>query len=176
MSQDKNDLITGNVDYLNTIESYENIIKTALQIRSDIERLLMYAPDNEAVKSPNLYPIYPGDSSWAYDGKDGNHPVTKVRGRIDGRLYKCIQSCLMLDNWNPENVPSNWAVIDIEHEGTFEDPIPAARGMEYVYGLYYLDPEDENIYLCKRDGKEEGEKEILQFLPHELVGKYFEKS
>ena len=39
---------------------------------------------------------------------------------------------------------------------------------------YYLDPEDSQIYLCRRTGEEEGGKVVLQYLPHELVGQYFE--
>ena len=67
-----------------------------------------------------------------------------------------------------------WAVIQGSQAGTLEDPIPAVRGMEYQYGLYYLDPEDRQIYLCQRAGEEEGGKVVLQYLPHELVGQYFE--
>ena len=67
-----------------------------------------------------------------------------------------------------------WTVVgDPDTAGTLEDPIPAARGMEYTYGLYYKDPEDEQTYLCQREGEEAGGKIVLQFLPHELVGQYF---
>lgn len=54
------------------------------------------------------------------------------------------------------------------------DVITAERGMEYVYGQKYLDPEDSNVYICKRIGEADGGKVTLQFLPHELVGQYFE--
>ena len=57
--------------------------------------------------------------------------------------------------------------------GTQDDPITAARGMEYTYGLYYRDPEDNLNYLCERTGEAEGGKITLQYLPHELVGQYF---
>ena len=57
--------------------------------------------------------------------------------------------------------------------GTTDDPITAARGMEYEYGLYYFDPEDGKTYLCERIGEAEGGKIILQYLPHELIGQYF---
>lgn len=45
--------------------------------------------------------------------------------------------------------------------------------MEYTYGLYYTDPEDGKLYLCERIGAAAGDKIILQYLPHELVGQYF---
>ena len=57
--------------------------------------------------------------------------------------------------------------------GTIDDPIDAARGMEYVYGLYYLDSEDGKLYLCQRIGEAAGGTVVLQYLPHELVGHYF---
>ena len=56
---------------------------------------------------------------------------------------------------------------------TQEDPIPAAKGMEYTYGLYYTDPEYGKLYRCERTGEQPGGKVTLQFLPHELVGLYF---
>ena len=66
-----------------------------------------------------------------------------------------------------------YTYIDVEHAGTQDGPIPAARGMEYEYGKYYLDPEDEKTYLCKR-GEETGSI-VLYYLPHELIGQYFEE-
>ena len=52
-------------------------------------------------------------------------------------------------------------------------PFPAARGMEYEYGKYYLDPEDGKTYLCKR--LNETGTIVLYYLPHELIGPYFEE-
>ena len=57
--------------------------------------------------------------------------------------------------------------------GTQDDPIPAERGMEYVYGLHYLDSEDCMLYLCQRTGEAAGGTVVLQYLPHELIGHYF---
>ena len=63
--------------------------------------------------------------------------------------------------------------IDVAHAGTLDDPIPAARGMEYEYGKYYLDGEDSKIYLCQRTGEAAGGTIVLQYIPHELIGNYF---
>ena len=38
---------------------------------------------------------------------------------------------------------------------------------------YYLDPEDKKTYLCKR--LNETGTIVLHYLPHELVGQYFEE-
>ena len=77
------------------------------------------------------------------------------------------------EGWEPDKVPALFTVIDETHAGTQDDPIPAAKGMEYTYGLYYTDPEDGKLYRCERTGEQPGGKVTLQFLPHELVGLYF---
>ena len=94
---------------------------------------------------------------------------------LNGMLYRCGQAHTSVEGWNPSLTPAMWTVVDVTHAGTVEDPIPAARSMEYTYGLYYFDSEDDNLYLCKRTGEAEGGKVTLHFMPHELVGQYFEQ-
>ena len=93
-----------------------------------------------------------------------------------GKLYKVRngQGHTTQADWTPDQTPALWTVIDVEHTGTKDDPIPSSRGMDYIYGKYYSDPEDGNIYLCKRTGEEPGGTINLQYLPHELIGHYFE--
>lgn len=75
-------------------------------------------------------------------------------------------------NHTPNIVPAVFVAINKTNAGTIDDPIPAVRGMKYEYGKYYLDNEDGKIYICKR-GEETGTI-VLQYLPHELIGHYFE--
>ena len=91
----------------------------------------------------------------------------------NGKLYKTIPANHTFQaDWVPEvGTESIYVRIDEAHDGSKYDQIPAAHGMEYEYGKYYLDPEDEKTYLCKR-GEETGAI-VLQYLPHELVGHYF---
>lgn len=128
-------------------------------------------PDAQALEVPILYPY------WAPGIKYGGEGEIKiVRRPLESRdqLYRCETSHTSQDGWEPENVPAVWTAINQTNAGTPEDPIPAARGMEYTYGKYYEDPEDGKIYLCKRTGEADGGTVALQFLPHELVGHYFE--
>ena len=128
-------------------------------------------PDAQALEVPVLYPY------WAPGIKYGGEGEIKiVRRPLERRdqLYRCGKPHTSQDGWEPENVPAVWTAINQTNVGTPEDPIPAARGMEYTYGLHYLDPEDGKIYLCKRTGEADGGNVTLQFLPHELVGHYFE--
>ena len=93
----------------------------------------------------------------------------------NGKLYKTIPANHTFQaDWVPGvGTESIYARIDEAHDGTKYDPIPAERGMEYIYGLYYTDSEDGKLYLCQRTGEAAGGTVVLQYLPHELVGHYF---
>lgn len=91
------------------------------------------------------------------------------------KVYRVRQAHTTQEGQTPDITPALWAVIDVEHAGTADDPIPASRGMDYIYGKYYLDPKDGKTYLCKRTGEAEGGTVNLQYLPHEVVGQYFEE-
>lgn len=135
----------------------------AVELRPIIEQAAVSLSDGEAASVPELI------TAWAY-------PVDYAEGdrrSYGGKVHKCRQAHTSQADWTPDKTPALWAVIDAEHAGTQDDPIPAARGMEYTYGLYYKDPEDTKLYLCERIGEQSGNKIILQYLPHELVGQYF---
>lgn len=113
-----------------------------------------------------------------YGGKGEDKYVSlKLSSRLalNSKVYKCITPHTSQEDWPPDKTPALWVYVDRTHAGTVDDPIPAQRSMEYVYGKYYLDPEDEKIYLCKRTGEPEGGTIILHYLPHELIGHYFEE-
>lgn len=118
--------------------------------------------DETALTGKELYPV------WAE-----NIPVSvNDRYQYSDKLYKCVQAHTTQADWTPDKTPALWAVIDVTHAGTIEDPIPANRGMEYVKGLYYI--ENNVIYLMNRQGMQDGESVVLQYMPSELVGQYFE--
>ena len=118
--------------------------------------------DEQAATIPTIYPLWVVDEDVA----EGD------RRNYGEHLYRCRQPHTTQADYTPDKTPALWAIIEVAHAGTIEDPIPAARGMEYEYGLYYYDSEDGNIYLCQR-GKETGTI-VLHYMPHELVGQYFE--
>lgn len=137
--------------------------RRAAKLRLMIEAAAMSLPDSDAAKAVELFP------AWSY-------PVSYIVGdrrSCGGKVYKCRQGHTSQADWTPDKTPALWAVIDAEHAGTQDDPIPASRGMEYEYGKYYLDSEDGKVYLCERTGEQAGGKITLQYLPHELVGNYF---
>ena len=136
----------------------------AVELRPIIEQATVSLSDGEAATVPELI------TAWAY-------PVAYAEGdrrSYGGKVYKCLQAHTSQDGWKPSATPALWVVVDVSHAGTKDDPIPASRGMEYEYGKYYLDNEDGKTYKCERTGEAAGGKIILQYLPHELTGQYFE--
>lgn len=135
----------------------------AVELRPIIEQAAVSLSDGEAATVPELI------TAWSYpaDYAEGD------RRSFGGKVYKCRQGHTSQADWTPDKTPALWAVIDAEHAGTQDDPIPASRGMEYEYGKYYLDGEDGKTYKCERTGEQAGGKIVLQYLPHELVGNYF---
>ena len=118
--------------------------------------------DNTALTGMELYPVWAVGIAVAKDS----------RYQYNGKLYKVVQAHTTQADWTPDITPALWTVIDVTHAGTIDDPIPAVAGMEYVYGKYYI--ECKTVYICKRIGEAEGGTIVLQFLPSQLVGQYFE--
>ena len=142
-----------------------DILEQAKAIRESMDAAASVLTDEQAAKAPRLYPTWAaglavkaGDRLY-YPGTD--------------RLYKVVSDHTTQSDWTPDVVPALYTVIDVSHTGTQDDPIPAERGMEYVYGLYYTDSEDGKMYLCQRTGEAAGGTVVLQYMPHELVGHYF---
>lgn len=141
----------------------------ARELRPYIVKGSAYLDDADALKAKELY------AHWAPDMvvKPGDRLVFADNG-VD-KLYRVNegQGHTTQTGWEPNKTPALFTVIDEQHAGTQADPIPASRGMEYTYGLYYTDPEDSKLYLCERTGATAGDKITLQYLPHELIGQYF---
>ena len=132
------------------------------------------APDQAAANAPEFYPAFE-DVVGTYQKKGA-----RVRYTVNDQIVLYKLTCedqteagtLILESWNPVDASSIWTAIDIEHEGTIGDPIPAVAGMEYIYGKYYI--EGKIVYICKRIGEAEGGTIVLHYLPSQLVGQYFE--
>lgn len=144
-----------------------NLTERAKQFRTAAMLNTQAFTDEQAATVPTMYPewkvgevVKPGDRRY-YSPTEKLYKVNEGQGHTTQA------------DWTPDITPAMWTVIDVSHAGTQDDPIPASRGMEYEYGLYYTDPEDNQLYLCERTGEAAGGKVILQYLPHELIGQYF---
>lgn len=145
-------------------------IDRAREMRAATALAAQGASDEQALTMGSLYPEWA--AGVAYGGEKQPSFVTRMISE-KMQVYRCQQPHTSQTGWEPENTPALWVAINKTNAGTQEDPIPAVRGMEYTYGLHYIDPEDGNTYLCERTGAVEGETIVLQYLPHELVGQYF---
>ncbi len=94
------------------------------------------------------------------------------RVHYDGNLYKVIQTHTTQETWTPDITPTLFEPIDVINDGTLERPFIAASGMTYYKDKYYLDETDGKVYLCTRD--DTGNGTVLHYMPHDLVGVYFE--
>lgn len=139
----------------------------AKTMRVNLEDIIASAKDGDAAKIPSLSKEWVVGEQVEAGNRRYYPPTQKLYKVREGKAHKTQA------DWTPDKTPDLWVVVDIEHAGTKEDPIPASKGMEYIYGKYYLDNEDDNVYLCKREQESEGGI-VLQYLPHELVGQYFE--
>lgn len=96
--------------------------------------------DSKAAKIPSCY------DPWEID------KLYKVGDRCEcgGKLWKCRQEHTSQKNWKPSiNTASLWEVIDVEHAGTVDDPIPYDMTMVVHAGKYYV--ENNIVYECIRD-------------------------
>lgn len=142
-----------------------DIVERAKVMRDTYMTMAAHAPDASILANPEVFDFWAADTEYL---------AGDVRRYGDG-VYRCETGHTSQTGWEPPNAPALWAAISPGNTGSLDDPIPAARGMEYTYGLYYLDPEDGKTYLCTRTGEAEGGAVILQYLPHELIGHYFQE-
>ena len=151
-----------------------NYISDALKLRPLIEKAVQSLPQEEALQAKNLHPKW---SDLVKKGKvdTGGKPGLRFWYEADNELYSCVNGDPEFQaDWIPGNgTAALYVRVNEGNAGTLEDPIPADRGMEYVYGLYYLDPETGKTYLCTRAGEKDGNTVVLQYLPHELLLSYF---
>lgn len=145
--------------------------------QADITKFVMMqaqdASDDIALAVPTLYNVWEAGKRYGYDGCEKIVRVPATLVFKEDELYRCIQPHTSQADWKPVDTPALWVRINRSNAGTEDDPIPAARSMEYEYGLYYSDPEDNGLYKCTRTGEADGGTVTLQYLPHELVGHYF---
>lgn len=96
-----------------------------------------------------------------------------AQGKIvshDNKLWRVIQTHTVLDVYAPSlELSSLYEVIEKEHTGAYDDPIPYTPPMEIFMGKYYT--QDGVKYLCTRDSST-----ALSHNLADLVGLYVEQS
>ena len=114
--------------------------------------------NNEALSVKEYFP------NW----KEGIEIKQGERYQDDDLLWECVKDHTSQINWKPSiDTSSLWKIINIEHNGTIDDPIPFVPPMEIFANKYYI--QNEIVYKCVRNS----EIPITQAIA-EIVGIYVE--
>lgn len=128
-------------------------------IRFAVEKAKSITDDQEALEVKYLYKNF--------EKQLGNELKVGEFVQYKDKLYRVLQAHIARMVWAPDIAASLFVVIDKEHAGTLDDPIPAQTNMEYFKDKYYI--ENNVIYKCTRDSGI-----ALHHMPSALVGHYFE--
>lgn len=152
-------------DRVSDLEQENTIMKTAAKFSA------FSFTDRQAVQVKSLYPkwssLTDGTTLTKQDEAVNGTEITKVLGD-DGKLYKVITTHQKQADWAPRRgTESLFTVIDEEHAGTQEDPIPWSTNMICYNGKYYT--YNGILYKCIRDSGI-----ALQYTPDQLLDNYFQ--
>lgn len=145
------------LDHLPTCEEVDKITNAGqcddiqIQAINFVKSIINSTPvsTNKALEMKVLYPV------WGKEGAEFGKAVEvgfRLRVVDDNSdiLYEVIQAHNLQEKWVPGvDTASLYKVMDIEHAGTQDDPIPYNPPMEIFEGKYYT--QDEVLYLCTRN-------------------------
>jgi hypothetical protein len=124
---------------LNEIIQLTNTIKQATK---KINRINL--TDNESLSVKELYP------TW--DSKIGKNVEVGYKLLYNDNLWRVRQNHMVQEIYPPSvSTAALYEVINYQHEGTIEDPIPYVPPMEIFNGKYYI--QNDIKYLCTRDSE-----------------------
>lgn len=123
--------------------SYGDVQEIATLIASTARKInYIGLSDNQALSVAELYP------SWS--SKIGETIEQGYITKHDGKLYRARQTHTALAIYPPSlDTAALYEVVEYQHEGTVDDPIPYTPPMEIYEGIYYS--QADVIYLCTRD-------------------------
>lgn len=135
-------------------------IEKAKALKAAIDSAAGILTDAQALQAKALYPTW--TSLIDTEATEGQ------RFRYSDTLYKVRSAHTFSAEWTPgTETASLYEVIDVEHSGTIDDPIPWVQPMELVSGKYYADAGV--LYLCTRNSDIP-----LSYNLAELVGTFVE--
>lgn len=141
-----------------TYEEVKQMAETIQEASKKINRIDL--TDNEALSVKDFYP------TW--ESKIGDNVEQGYKMTYGDNLWKVRQNHLIQEHYPPSLATAAlYEVIEEQHEGSSEDPIPYVPPMEIFGGKYYT--QNDVKYRCTRDS--------LTALSHDLsalVGLYVE--
>lgn len=123
--------------------TYEEITQMAETIQETAKKInRLNLTDNEALSVKDFYPVW--------ESKIGDNVEMGYKMRYDGNLWRVRQNHLIQEHYPPSLATAAlYEVIEEQHKGTLEDPIPYLPPMEIFNGKYYI--QYDVLYLCTRD-------------------------
>lgn len=142
-------------------DSYEEILKEVENIGTITRKInRIDLTNNEALSVKELYP--------RWEDKIGSTIEVGFITLYEGNLWKARQTHTAMEVYPPSiHTASLYEVINEEHEGTINDPIPYIPPMEIEEGKYYT--QYDVLYKCTRSSGTALTHELLS-----LVGIYVE--
>lgn len=118
-----------------------NAMFMAAAVPTMINTFSLSAKETLSVKE--MFPVWSADGLSVKQGE---------RYQCDNLLWECIKAHTTQADWKPGiDTASLWKVVELEHEGTKEDPIPYTPPMEIFEGKYYS--QGGVKYKCTRDSQ-----------------------
>lgn len=111
-------------------------------VRLAVKQARQITDDQEALEVQVLY------KQW--DKQLGKQLNVGEYIQHNDKLYRVLQQHVVQSTWEPgQGTESIYVVIDVEHAGTFDDPIPFSPNMELFNGKHYT--QYGVHYVCTRD-------------------------
>lgn len=121
-----------------TFNDIKRVKKDLMYIESEINTYNLTS--TEALEVKEMYP------KW----ESGLSVNVGERYLYEDTLWEVIQTHTTQDNWKPSiSTASLWKTVDVEHEGTLEDPIIYTPPMQLYKDKYYK--QNDILYKCTRD-------------------------
>jgi hypothetical protein len=118
----------------------ERMQRTTTKTSMKINRINL--TDNESLSVKELYP------SW--DSKIGKNVEVGYKLLYNDNLWRVRQNHMVQEIYPPSlSTAALYEVINYQHEGTIDDPIPYNPPMEIFNSKYYI--QNDIKYLCNRD-------------------------
>lgn len=123
--------------------TYEDIAQMAESIQETAKTInRIDLTDNEALSVKDFYP------TW--ESKIGDNVEQGYKMTYGDNLWKVRQNHMVMEHYPPsKDTAALYEVIEEQHEGTINDPIPYVPPMEIFSGKYYT--QNDVKYRCTRD-------------------------
>lgn len=125
-----------NIDYnyLKKVDALKNIISEKINES--------FMPAKEALEMKEYFPVF--------EDLIGDNANVGFRFQYEDSLYEVIKTHTFSEEWKPnQGTESLYKVVQVEGEGTIDDPIEWKYNMELIEGKYYTDKG--KLYKCIRN-------------------------